>query len=359
MSVPSTNAAAEIPLNPLELPKLPSLNNTLGAFMIGTYISLMLYGLTLHQSYRYFRLFPKDLLFMRVIVVATLILETVHTALCMHTCYYYLVVNYFNPAALLDGVWSIRLMPLLTALVCLVSEWCICFIFSRWIVVHSVHYSFYVRRVYILGARYRAVVVICPILILVFVGFAAAATAEAFIRPTFKDYNKFEWLDSAAFGAVVLLDVLLTGTLIITLNKSRTGFKRTDSMIDLLIVYTINTGLLTGLFGVLSLIFALTSPNNLIYSALNLVATKTYATSLLAVYEKLLAAINDCFNSESVPMSAFKTVPPPCARSALDRPHTDSLASSANDVVEIQLQPSKVAQGDEDDSINASGLDRK
>ncbi|OSD07843.1 hypothetical protein PYCCODRAFT_1430041 [Trametes coccinea BRFM310] len=346
MSVPSTNAAAEIPLNPLELPKLPSLNNTLGAFMIGTYISLMLYGLTLHQSYRYFRLFPKDLLFMRVIVVATLILETVHTALCMHTCYYYLVVNYFNPAALLDGVWSIRLMPLLTALVCLVSE------------------CFYVRRVYILGARYRAVVVICPVLILVFVGFAAAATAEAFIRPTFKDYNKFEWLDSAAFGAVVLLDVLLTGTLIITLNKSRTGFKRTDSMIDLLIVYTINTGLLTGLFGVLSLIFALTSPNNLIYSALNLVATKTYATSLLAVLNSRRGHLSqfekDCFNSESVPRSAFKTVPPPgVLRSAFDRPHPDPLASSASDVVDIRLQPSKVAQGDEDDSINAPGLDRK
>ncbi|KAJ3005105.1 hypothetical protein NUW54_g4494 [Trametes sanguinea] len=148
MSLPPTNGTADVPLDPFGvLPKLPSLNNSLGAFIIGTYISLMLYGLTLHQSYRYFRLFPKDLLLMRIIVVATLILETVHTALCMHTCYYYLVVNYSNPAALLEGVWSIRLMPLLTAL---------------------------------------------PVLILLFVGFAAAATAEAFIRPTFADYNKVE-----------------------------------------------------------------------------------------------------------------------------------------------------------------------
>ncbi|KAI0763294.1 hypothetical protein BD413DRAFT_583345 [Trametes elegans] len=49
-------------------------------------------------------------------------------------------------------------------------------------------------------------------------------------------------------------DVLLTGGLIVVLQRSRTGFEKTDNLIDILILYAINTGMLIGLFNVLSLI---------------------------------------------------------------------------------------------------------
>ncbi|KAL1942355.1 hypothetical protein VTO73DRAFT_6419 [Trametes versicolor] len=79
----------------------------------------------------------------------------------------------------------------------------------------------------------------------------------------------------------------------------------TDSLINLLImiIYAVNTGLPTGIFSFLSLIFASTSsiasishksrhtqnqalvlPTNLIYFALTVVTAKLYANTLLAVY---------------------------------------------------------------------------
>ncbi|EIW55352.1 uncharacterized protein TRAVEDRAFT_51476 [Trametes versicolor FP-101664 SS1] len=37
--------------------KVPALDNTFGALLLGTFLGLVLYGLTLHQGYRYTR-FP-------------------------------------------------------------------------------------------------------------------------------------------------------------------------------------------------------------------------------------------------------------------------------------------------------------
>ncbi|KAI0667840.1 hypothetical protein C8Q78DRAFT_291526 [Trametes maxima] len=293
MSLLPSNSTA-VPGSPLGLllPKVPSLDKSFGAFLIATFIGLMLYGLTLHQSYRYYRLFPEDQRILRVIVVSTVILETVHIVLCMHVCYYYLVTNYFNPLALLDGVWSIRVLPISTAAVIILSE------------------TFFTRRVYLIGSHFRVVVLVAPVLMLVVLGFAIAATVEAFIRPTFADFGKVAWMTSAAFGGAVAVDSLLTGTLILVLQRSRTGFKKTDSLIDVLIIYAINTGLVTGVFSLLSFIFALISPNNLIYSAFNIIACKSYANSLLAVLNSRKSLMDkvqqDCFETGEIGLSALE-----------------------------------------------------
>ncbi|KAI9058005.1 hypothetical protein FKP32DRAFT_1762002 [Trametes sanguinea] len=344
-ALPPTNITSEVPFNPLALlQEVPSLNNTFGAFLLGTFIGLMLYGLTLHQTYRYYRLFPGDLKIIQAFVIAALILETIHTVLCMHICYYYLVLNYAKPLALLDGVWSIRILPVPTALVILVSE------------------CFFTRRVYLIGSKYtKAIVAITPVLMVVFMGFAAAACAEAFIRPTFAGFDGVAWMTSAGFGAAVAIDALLAATLVITLHKSRTGFKRTDSLIDLLIIYTINTGLVTGVFGVLSFIFALIWPNSLIWSACNLVATKTYATSLLAVLnsrKRLTDKVSeDCFDSGTINLSALKTTSGTAQHStAAERWNVHQLQN--RDVVDIALQPTKMRRGDEE-SLQTENMEPK
>ncbi|KAI0364326.1 hypothetical protein BV20DRAFT_1057303 [Pilatotrama ljubarskyi] len=282
MSVTATQTHADqLPSVPV-IPKLPSLDNSFGAFLIATFIGLMMYGLTIHQSYRYYRLFPRDAMILRMIVTLIVVLETVHVILCMHICYYYLVSNYSKPTALLEGVWSIRVFPLLTALIVLTSE------------------SFFTRRVYLIGRQFRAVVV-APVLMLFILAFATAATVEAFIKPTFADFDSVAWMSSAGFGFAVLVDSLLTGTLILVLRKSRTGFRKTDSLIGLMIVYAVNTGLLTGILDLVSFIFAIVFPDNLIYAAFNVVAAKLNSRESLRVKVQ-----RDCFGSDMMDLTGFK-----------------------------------------------------
>ncbi|TFK87115.1 hypothetical protein K466DRAFT_127255 [Polyporus arcularius HHB13444] len=246
------------------LPQLPALDNTFGALLIGTFIGLMQYGWTAHQCYNYFRTYQNDMWLLKGLVTVVLVLETFHSVLCMHFCYYYLTSNYFKPAALAQGVWSINLLGVSTGAVILISQ------------------LFFLRRVYLIGRKFRPLVAFCGVLLLTEFGFATAVTVDTFLHPTLHNSNQ-AWMNSAGVGIAALADTLLTAALTFSLHQSRTGIKRTDGIIDLLILYAINTGLVTGIFNILSFVFAIAMPNNLIYAGLDIVATKLYANSLMAV----------------------------------------------------------------------------
>ncbi|KAM5544659.1 hypothetical protein V8D89_001557 [Ganoderma adspersum] len=255
----SSNGTA-VPANPLGLlPKVPHLDNTFGAVLIGTFVGLILYGITLHQSYRYFRMFPAD--------VPNLKFLTVSSALSMHVCYRYLVSNYFNPLALLCG------------------EWCG--------VVMVATQSPSVPPV---GRHYRYFLAVAVSGEIVSPGFYSnllqvlsriAATVEAFIIPTFEGYKHATWLVSTGSTMAVSSDIMITAMLISALRRSRTGIKRTDSMLDVMIMYSINTGksifpMMIRIANLGSLLFAFIQPGTLIWAGVGIPGVKMYANTLMA-----------------------------------------------------------------------------
>ncbi|KAJ8456694.1 hypothetical protein ONZ51_g11971 [Trametes cubensis] len=382
---------------------VPSLSTWLGAFLLATFICLMLYGLTLHQSYRYSRLFPEDIILLKAIVLLTVVAETVHIALCMHICYFYLVTNYFNAVALLEGVWSFRILPIMTATIIALSQG---YEHITWKESNFMTYnhpcSFFARRVYLLGGRYRIIVAV--ILVPMFnsagphayrrwwvlssgsqriEGHAEFVQDLLFIFETFAKFQKHAWLTSAGFTAALLIDILLSGTLIITLHRSRTGFKGTDSLIDVLIIYNINTGKspntpsrnsysLAHSCMIRASHRALVAPDNLLYVAFNIIATDCYANSLLAVLNSRHTLANkvqgDCFTSATLgrPMLP-RTVDTQCNAIEMWNVPQSQLPNSAgadvsSTVVDIKIQPDRdvpiVIQGDED-SVRSEGMESK
>ncbi|KAJ3003826.1 hypothetical protein NUW54_g5109 [Trametes sanguinea] len=265
-------------------PGLPSLTNTFGAILIGSYIGFIIYGLNLYQTYHYYKAFPNDRLYLKLLVSAkpvgvVLSMETWHTVLCMHTCYHYLVTNFFNPPALLDGCVPINL-------VCIsavsrqswgnpVGSQSDQTLFSPQGLSIISCQTFFVRRVYLLvGWRWRLLIAVVIIFLLAELGLAIAATIETFLKPTFAQFEHVTWIISVAFGFSAVADIILTTVLICALRKCRSGIKSTDSLLDTLIIYAISTGLLTGVFDLLTFIFALVLPNNLIFMGIDIVATK-------------------------------------------------------------------------------------
>ncbi|KAM5544673.1 hypothetical protein V8D89_001571 [Ganoderma adspersum] len=261
----TNGTSTAVPTNPLDLlPKIPPLDNTFGAVLIGTFVGLMLYGITLHQSYRYFRMYPADLPILKFLVSFVLVLETVSSALSMHICYRYLVMNYFHPQALIGGEWSLNLFPVISGVTMVTTQ------------------SFFIRRVWILGRQYRYFLAVAVALCFVEMGFFIAATIKAFTIPTFKEYEHATWLVSTGSTMAVSSDVMITAMLIFALRRSRTGIKRTDSMLDVMIMYSINTGLLTGIANLGSLLFAFLQPGTLIWAGVGIPGVKMYANTLMA-----------------------------------------------------------------------------
>ncbi|RPD56867.1 hypothetical protein L227DRAFT_578531 [Lentinus tigrinus ALCF2SS1-6] len=110
-------------------------------------------------------------------------------------------------------------------------------------------------------------------------------------------------MDSVGVGLAELADTIITAALIYSLHRSRTGFESTDTLIDTLIMYTINTGLLTDVFNMASFICAIVMPDNLIYAGIVIVSSKLYANTVMTVLnsrKSLASKRNVAINSYSV-----------------------------------------------------------
>ncbi|KAF4583517.1 hypothetical protein EYR38_002268 [Pleurotus pulmonarius] len=80
----------------------------------------------------------------------------------------------------------------------------------------------------------------------------------------------------------VVFDLFVTFAMTLALYRSRSGVKRTDHVITLLIMFTVNTNLLTTLFSVSELVTFLVMPQATLYGALGLLSPKLYLNTLLA-----------------------------------------------------------------------------
>ncbi|EIW52182.1 uncharacterized protein TRAVEDRAFT_75272 [Trametes versicolor FP-101664 SS1] len=257
------------------LPGVPSLASTLGAVLLGSVFGFMLYVLMLHQTYRYYRMYPGDSLALKGLVFIIVAMETFHTALWIIICYEYLINNYFNPFNLIETHW--RVTPKLYALRYIkltIPVTAITGTFSQ---------IFYAGRIYYIGPQYRPIVAAAVTVMLLSLGWDFAATVKVFHAATIFEFSHWTWIISVAYGMVVLCDLINATALIVVLRRSRTGVKRTDTVIDTLVLYTVNTGLLTTIVSSLVFAFALAYPDNLIYGALSIPGVKLYSNSVLAL----------------------------------------------------------------------------
>ncbi|KAI1785107.1 hypothetical protein LXA43DRAFT_1039677 [Ganoderma leucocontextum] len=227
--------------------------------------------------------------------------------------------------------------------------------------------SFFVRRVYVLGRGYRIFVALAVFLCFIEMGFFIAATTEAFIIPTFGGFTHVTWLVSTGSTMAVTSDVIITTMLIFALRRSRTGVKRTDSMLDVMIMYSINTGLLTGVFNLLSLLFAFIRPGNLIYIGFAVPGTKMYANTLMAAVNsrRSLAAKGSGMAYDTSPfgvtgVSDSHEKDMPIAMSGLPRKahHVEVDSSTAQTDSVVDIAKSTLMGGSAED-VRAGDLERQ
>ncbi|KAI9001471.1 hypothetical protein BD414DRAFT_452992 [Trametes punicea] len=242
------------------------IEETFGAFLIGTFFAVMLYGMTIHQVYRYFRVYGHSEHWNTILVCILTVLETFHVVACTHACYHYLVKSYYDPWALATGVWSMNILGVLSGSIIISSQ------------------SYFARRIYLLGQSYRPVVLVATALLVGEFGRLSEHGNSGCVL-TAKLIGFFTgtlWLVSAGAGMAVIADGLLTSVLVTVLRGNTTGIKRMDTIIEILIAFAVSTGLLTGVVNLLSFVLSLLCPSNLIYLAFGIVCTKLYANSLLA-----------------------------------------------------------------------------
>ncbi|KAL1952239.1 hypothetical protein VTO73DRAFT_1388 [Trametes versicolor] len=317
---------------------LETLKTGLGAFLVGAFITTLAVGMVIQQTLRYFRLYPDDPLYMKTWVTVAILLQLLTTALEMHVCYYHLVTHYLDPLVFLKkAVWTSTIIPTLGPVNYVVSE------------------SFFARRVYMLGRYHRVVAVFAMTLIIASIGFFIPMTVQAATTTTAQAQSTFGgWQPTVGSALLVAGDLQLSGVLVYYLYKNRTGVRRTNSMVDILIAYTISSGSLICALNIVSLILAIHDPHNALFVPASMVVQAAYTSSfLVALNTRQLA--RDAGNMDDTDIGGHmqhageKSPASPAKRGAL--PMT-SLAFATGP---LQTQLSEVVFRREDDSSANSG----
>jgi len=275
MSVPSGLPT----LSPSGTKQISSLDSIFGPLLIGVIVSTALWGVTCAQTYDYFMSTVKDRLPLRLVIAVLLIIDTFETAINIHAVYFYLVTNFGNAAVLLTPSWTITCRPGVVAL-------------SRFIV-----HAMFARRSYLLSrSRKNTIITACVVAIsagdLVMCIVVSAKLIKAVNAQVLNSLRHISYI-TFCFG--LASDIGTTFALSWILNSSRTGIRRTDSLVNVLMFYILTTGLIVSIVSIIVVIFYSIRPDNLVYLGFHLVLSKLYIIlylSSLNVRENLRSKVH-------------------------------------------------------------------
>ncbi|KAF8196892.1 hypothetical protein K438DRAFT_748607 [Mycena galopus ATCC 62051] len=239
------------------------LDKTLGVGFIGVVVAAGLHGVSCVQAWWYYT-HQNDRWPLKLLVGAVLMFDTVHQALISHTLYTYLITNYDNAAELGQIVWSLLVEVLFNGLTALLVQ------------------SFLTLRIWRLSNGNIWLTGIALLLVSGEFGCVLAYVAFSLRLHTFLELAELKALSITVNALAAAGDVFIAGTLTWLLHRSRTGFHRSDTMIRKLTIFAVNTGAVTSLCAIGSLISICVAGNTFIYILFFFCMGRLYCNSLLA-----------------------------------------------------------------------------
>ncbi|RDX48037.1 hypothetical protein OH76DRAFT_694526 [Lentinus brumalis] len=243
-----------------------TLDNTLGALLIGNLISACLYGFTTLQTYTYFSGGSRgDSIWLRSLVAFLWILDTVHLVLISHAVYTYTVTDFGDFAAVSTPVWSMLAQMIVMA----VSD--------------GIIRSIFCHRIYILsnGSRVLCGVNVLFALVIFGQGISLCIKDLQLGSKPFADFSTWYYADMSS-GVVADAAIAATMTWLLMRERSSMNFRRTNHVIHTLVLYSVSTGALATMCFVGCLISYAVAPNTSIFIPFITNLSKVFLNSLLA-----------------------------------------------------------------------------
>lgn len=194
-----------------------SVDNTMGASLIGVICAAMLYGVSCVQTWYYFNRYSKDVWYIKALVGGVWFFDSVHQMLISHTVYYYVISNYNNPAILTNMVWSILLEVLFNGFIGFLVQ------------------MFLTLRVWRLSSQNIPLTAVVGALVLAEFGCSVVFTVQSMRLQTWGELTRLKGLSITVNILAAVADILIAASLCYFLHRSRTGFKKSDTMISRLV----------------------------------------------------------------------------------------------------------------------------
>jgi hypothetical protein len=228
-------------MEPSELPYLTE------PLIFGYVFSFMLFGVLCVQVFIYFISFPKDTVNMKAYVYLVFFIEVAITALATYEAWWVFGEGYSDPTRILrlryKAVGQVSQLPLSAFLMSLV-------------------HGFYSWRIWIMTKRIVIPAVTCAISA---VGLGLALYSTVYISQQSKTMGslaKLHSISAADLACAASADVLITATMLFVLLRARKdAFYHTVHTLEKIIKFTAETGMITSLAVITSLIIYVTGQN--------------------------------------------------------------------------------------------------
>ncbi|KAI0262806.1 hypothetical protein BC834DRAFT_375863 [Gloeopeniophorella convolvens] len=253
-----------------------------GPILVGSILSWCLYGLLIMQLYVYYLAFPRDTLWVKLIVYGLFILDSAQSVIITDVAWSILCAGWGKPDALVKTSWGFAMTPLIDALI------------STWVQV------FFAWRVWILGRRFvwKSLTVFIVLLALSMGSLGVAAGIKYAGINDVRRINEIYPMICTWLGGSVLADSLIALSMVYLLWRAKRQARwsdKTGRKLTKLIRSTVETGVLSAAVAVLDLSFFLSSNRNNIHITFAFVISKLYSNALMAslnsragVYERIV-----------------------------------------------------------------------
>ncbi|KAJ7736873.1 hypothetical protein B0H16DRAFT_1695259 [Mycena metata] len=214
-------------------------NPTFGALQIGVVLSSILFGVTITQTYIYYNRFPEDPWRMKALVAFVWMCEFAHTVCITHMLWTYTISDYGHPERLVT-----RAAPRSFEAAVFISG-----------VITACVQGFFALRIYHLS-KSLFIPGVCWALSLVRM---AGTTLICIVGGRMVNLHSFliqwGWAALTIWSVSAANDLLIAVTLAYLLYSQRADVhKRTAALVDKLIEWTIETGMVTSALGIVTLI---------------------------------------------------------------------------------------------------------
>ncbi|KAF7348647.1 hypothetical protein MVEN_01382900 [Mycena venus] len=239
---------------------------TLGAFQIGVLVSYVLFGVTTTQAYIYYTRFPDDALRLKVLVAFAWVSELVH-ALCIgHTLYVWTISDYAHPERLVAAVpKSLDVAVLSSGGIAVCVQ------------------GFFALRIYRFSRKKIIPIIILIMAFLRLVGVIYLSARGLQMKSLDGYVVQSKWVAICVWSVSAANDLTITATLVFILHRERNNLHgRSAAIVDKLILWTLETGLLTTVMAIAELTCFITMTRNFVWLAAFAVSERLFSNSLLA-----------------------------------------------------------------------------
>ncbi|KAH8824028.1 hypothetical protein DL96DRAFT_1616142 [Flagelloscypha sp. PMI_526] len=233
-----------------------------GSELLGVALNLYLYGIVSLQYLTYKTMNFNDPIWVRAVVAVLFMIDTSQTIAEFYIIWYHAVENYANPPAITKRTWAGPLFSIGTAISCFIVQ------------------AFLISRLWRLTRRHW----LCTFLIIIAFGAALCGVVNSIRAYTLVDVTQAGILIPGAIfwlSAEVVIDIAIAAVLVWALWPSRTGFTKTNAIVNRCIRTAIQSGLFPSIFAIGNLVAFVGWPKTLFFTVFKFPLGRIYSNALL------------------------------------------------------------------------------